>query len=437
MHLEPLTLGIIMVVVLAVLIVLKFPIGFSFLIVGFFGYIALRGWDSSFNLLASKVFSGTAHYLFTVVPLFILMGELAYFSGLGEGLYASLRAWLGKVRGGLAMATTIANAAFGAACGMPTAATAVFGRMAMPEMLDSKMDRSMAAGTVCATSGLSAVIPPSIIVVIYGFIAVEPIHKLLIAGLLPGILTTAVVLGMIALRVRKNPTLAPLSRIEVTWQERLRSLRGVWAMMAVVVLVIVGIYGGIFTPTEAGAVGAAGIFIIGAIRKRFNRNNLREAFLMTARDSSVIFIIIGGIVFFSAFLSVSGVSTALTNYVLGLTVPPIVVVIITMFIFLGLGTVLDPFSVLFLTIPLLAPVMRQLGVNGIWYGVLAVKMATIGMFTPPVGINCYMLKIVRPDLDLGEIFRGSVWFLWAEAIVMTLLVAFPNISLLLPGLMYG
>jgi len=158
---------------------------------------------------------------------------------------------------------------------------------------------------------------------------------------------------------------------------------------------------------------------------------------MAARDSSVIFIIIGGIVFFSAFLSVSGVSTTLTNYVLGLNVAPIAVVIITLFIFLGLGTVLDPFSVLFLTIPLLSPVMNQLGINNIWYGVLAVKMATIGMFTPPVGVNCYMLKVVRPDLELGEIFRGSIWFLSAEAIVMTLLVAFPQISLVLPSLMYG
>jgi len=431
-----LTIGIIMVVVLVALIVLKFPIGFSFLIVGFWGYVALRGFDSAFALLASKVFSGTAHYLFTVVPLFILMGELAYVAGIGEGLYAAFRAWLGNIRGGLAMATTMANAAFGAACGMPTAATAVFGRMALPEMLKAKTDRSLAAGTVAATAGLSAVIPPSVIAIIYGFLAIAPIHKILIAGLLPGAVSTAVILGMLAIRLRINPSLAPITGVTATWREKFRSLRGIWAMLTVIILVIGGIYTGMFSPTEAGAVGAAGMLIIGLALRKFNRTKLREALLMTARDTSVIFIIMGGIVFFSGFLSVSGISGAMTNYILGLTVSPTQVVIITMFILLGLGCILDPFSCMFLTIPLLSPIMKELGVNTIWYGVLVVKMITIGMITPPVGVNCYMLKVVCPELDLWEIFRGATWFLTAEAVIMTLLVAFPQISLLLPNLMY-
>jgi len=431
-----LTIGIIMVVVLVALIVLKFPIGFSFLIVGFWGYVALRGFDSAFALLASKVFSGTAHYLFTVVPLFILMGEFALVAGIGEGLFRAGRAWLGQVRGGLAMATTMANAAFGAACGMPTAATAVFGRMALPEMLKAKTDRSLAAGTVAATAGLSAVIPPSVIAIIYGFLAIAPIHKILIAGLLPGAVSTAVILGMLAIRLRINPSLAPVTGVTATWRERFRSLRGIWAMLTVIILVIGGIYTGMFSPTEAGAVGAAGMLVIGLALRKFNRTKLREALLMTARDTSVIFIIMGGIVFFSGFLSVSGISGAMTNYILGLTVSPTQVVIITMFILLGLGCILDPFSCMFLTIPLLSPIMKELGVNTIWYGVLVVKMITIGMITPPVGVNCYMLKVVCPELDLWEIFRGATWFLTAEAVIMTLLVAFPQISLLLPNLMY-
>jgi C4-dicarboxylate transporter DctM subunit len=433
---SPLTIGLIMVGILAALIVLRFPIGYAFLIVGFFGYVALRGYDAAFALLASKVFRGTANYLLTVVPLFILMGELAFVGGIGEGLFRAGRAWLGNIRGGLVMATTMANAAFGAACGMPTAATAVFGRLAIPEMLAAKTDRSLAAGTVAATAGLSAVIPPSIIIIIYGFIAITPIHKLLMAGLLPGVLTTGVILGMLAIRLRINPSLAPIAGITVPWRERWRSLGGVAPMMAVVVLVIGGIFRGIFTPTEAGAVGAAGMFIIGAAQRRLNRAKIYEAFLMSARDTSVIFIIIGGIIFFTAFLSVAGVSGALSSFVLGLHVSPLGVVIITMFIFLGLGCVLDPFSVIFLAVPLLAPIIKQLGVNDIWYGILVVKMATIGMFTPPVGLNSYMLKVVRPDLDLWEIFRGAMWFLWAEAVVMVLLIAFPQVSLFLPTMMY-
>lgn len=435
---SPLTIGILLLCVLIALIVLKFPVGFSFLIVGFWGFAALRGFDGAFGFLSSKVFAGTASYLLTVVPVFVLMGELAFAGGIGEGIYRASRAWLGHIRGGLVMATTLANAGFGAACGMPQAATAVFTRVAVPEMLKAKTDRSLATGSVVAAAGLSAVIPPSVIAIIYGFLAVTPIHKLLIAGILPGILTAAVYMGMLSIRLRINPSLAPTIP-GVPWRERFRSLRGIWGMMAVVILVIWGIYTGRFTPTEGGAVGAAGMFIIGLALRRLNRNNIREAFLNSAEITSIIFIVMGGIVFFTGFLSLSGISGAMVNFVAGLAFPPIGVVIITMFIFLGLGCVLDPFSVVFLAVPLLAPIMRELWVApvmSIWYGVLVVKMTTIGMFTPPVGLNVYMFKTLRPDFSYSEVFRGAMWFLSAEAVVMTLLIAFPQISLLLPRLMY-
>lgn len=432
---DTLTLGIILVVVLIALIVLKFPVGFSFLIVGFWGFVVLRGFDSAFTYLSSKVFIGSASYLLTVVPLFILMGELAFVSGIGEGLFKAGRLWLGHIRGGLPMATTLANALFGAACGMPQAATAVFARVALPEMFKAKVDRSLAAGSIVAAAGLSAVIPPSVIAIIYGFLATAPIHKILIAGLLPGLLTAGVFLGMLYVRVRINPSLAP-PITGVTWRERFRSLRGIWGMLAVVILVIWGIYTGVFTPTEGGSVGAAGILIIALVLRRLNRTNFREALLMSARTTSIIFIVIGGIIFFTGFLSLSGVSGAVINFVAGLTVSPTVAVIITLFIFLALGCVLDPFSVLFLTIPLLSPIMKEMGVDPIWFGILAIKMTTIGMITPPVGLNVYMLKTIRPDLSYSEVFRGSAWFLAAEAVVMTLLVAFPAITLWLPGQMY-
>ena len=433
MTVEP--IGIVLMVVLIALIVLKFPVGFSFLLVGFLGYTAIRGFDSAFGLLASKVFTGTAQYLLTVVPLFILMGELAFASGIGESLFKAGRAWLGHFRGGLVMTTTLANAAFGAACGMPEAATAVFGKAAMPMMLKAKTDRSLAAGSIVAAAGLSAVIPPSVIMIIYGFLAVVPIHKILLAGALPGLLTAGVYMVMLQLRLRRNPSLAPPTT-RVSWRERFRSIRGVWGMLTVVVVAIGGIYTGIFTPTEAGAVGAFGILVIALVLKKLDRTKLREALLMSARTTTIIFIVIGGIIFFTAFLSVSGVTMALTGFITGLTVPPIGVVILVMFMFLALGCVLDPFSVIFLTIPMLSPIIKELGVDPIWFGVLVVKMATIGMFTPPVGINCYVLRIVLPDFSLGEIFKGASWFLAAEAVVMALLIAFPIITLWLPHAMY-
>jgi C4-dicarboxylate transporter DctM subunit len=321
---DSLTIGIIMVVCLIALIVLKFPVGYAFLIIGFFGFIALRGWDSAFSYLATKVFSGSTQYLLTTVPLFVLMGEVAFASGIGEGLFSAARAWLGGIRGGLVIATTIANAGFGAACGMPTAATAVFGKVAIPEMLNAKTDRRLAAGSVVAAAGLSAIIPPSVIAIIYGFLAIAPIHKILMAGLLPGLLSVGITIAMLAIRLRANPALCP--PIEpVPWRERWRLLKGVWAMIAVVVLVIGGIYGGIFSPTEAGAVGAAGMFIIALALRKLNRNNFRDALMLTARTTSIIFIVMGGIVFFTGFLSLSGISGAMTDMIGGMAVPPIVV----------------------------------------------------------------------------------------------------------------
>lgn len=207
-------------------------------------------------------------------------------------------------------------------------------------------------------------------------------------------------------------------------------------MMAVVILVIWGVYTGVFTPTEGGAVGATGMFIIAAALRRLNRTNIREAFLNSAEITSIIFIVMGGIVFFTGFLSLSGISGALTSFVAGLTVSPTGVIIITMFMFLGLGCVLDPFSVVFLAVPLLAPIIRGLGINSIWYGILVVKMTTIGMFTPPVGLNVYMFKTLRPDFSYSEVFRGAMWFLSAEAVVMALLITFPQITLWLPAMMY-
>ena len=207
-------------------------------------------------------------------------------------------------------------------------------------------------------------------------------------------------------------------------------------MLTVVVVAIGGIYSGIFTPTEAGAVGAAGILVISLVLRKLDRTKLRDALLMSARTTTIIFIVIGGLIFFTAFLPVSGVTGALTGFITGLAVPPIGVVIIVMFMFLALGCVLDPFSVIFLTIPVLSPIIKELGIDPIWFGVLVVKMATIGMFTPPVGINCYVLRIVLPDFSLGEIFKGASWFLAAEAVVMALLIAFPIITLWLPHFMY-
>jgi len=431
---ETLTVGVIMVVVLVVLVILKFPIGFAFLLIGFCGYVILKSWGSAFGLLPTKVFGGTASYLLTVVPLFILMGEIAFSSGIGEGLYKAFRALLGRFRGGLLMATTIANAAFGAACGMPEAATGVFGKLAMPEMLRHNTNRSFAAGAIVGSAGLSALIPPSVLAIIYGFLAVAPINKCLIAGILPGILTVLVYVVMINIRVRRNPQLAPpiaaVSRAELG-----RSLLGVLPMLAVVLLSIIGILVGLFTPTEGGGVGAAGVLIIAVAMRKISGRGFKDALTASGKTTSVLFIMVGGLAFFSAFLAVSGVSQKMTDAFVGLPVPTTLIIILTLFIFLGLGCIIGPFPLMYLTIPLMAPIMKTLGVDLIWYGVLAVKMATMGMITPPLGINCYMLRLVLPEFSIQDIFKGSIHYLLADVVIIALLVAFPQISLVLPRLM--
>lgn len=425
-----------MVAVLVVLLVLKFPIGFAFLLIGFCGYAILRGWDSSFALLPNKVFGGTASYLLTVVPLFILMGELASVTGIGESLYRAARAWLGRLRGGLLIATTVANAAFGAASGMPETTTLVFAKVAMPEMLRAKHDRSFVAGSIVGAAGLDALIPPSVIMIIYAFLAVAPIHKALIAGIFPGLLTVVVFIVMINIRVRRNPRLAP-QVTGISWEEKVRSIRGVIPMFSVILLAILGILFGLFSPTEGGAVGAFGVLVVGLVMRKINPTQFRDAVASSGRLTGIVFIMIGGLAFFSAFLAASGISSALTNAILGLHASRTLIVIVSLFIFLGLGCVIGPFPLMYLTIPLMAPIMKGLGVDLIWYGVLAVTMATMGMITPPLGISCYMLRLVFPEIPIQEIFRGASWFLLANVVVVVLLVAFPLISTWLPKAMYG
>lgn len=431
---ETLLVGILMVAALAVLVLMKFPVGFAFLLIGFCGYALIRGWDSAFALLPSKVFGGTASYLLSVVPLFILMGELAASTGIGEGLFKTFRAWVGTIKGGLVTSTILANAAFGAASGMPETTTLVFSKVAMPEMLRSKVDRTLTAGCIVGAAGLDALIPPSVIMIIYGFLAVAPIDKCLMAGIVPGLLSVGVYTAMVYVRVRRNPALSP-SVTGITWRDRFRSLRDVVGIFAVIVLAIGGILAGLFTPTEGGAVGAAGVLIVALVMRKVTRANFFDALCAAGRATSIIFIMVGGLVFFSAFLSVSGVSTAMTHAISGLHFSPTVVVIITLFMFLGLGCVIGPFPLMYLTIPLIAPIMKSLGVDLIWYGVLAIKVATMGMITPPLGINCYILRMTYPEIPIGEIFKGARWFLLADAVSVALLVAFPQISTLVPNLM--
>ena len=424
------------IVIAGVLVAMGCPIGFSFLIGGFIGIVAIKGFGPAFAFLSDKLFSANITYELSVVSLFLLLGNLCYHAGITQSLYYSARLWVGHLKGGLLIATTLANALFGAASGSTTAATAVFAKVAIPEMLNYKVDRAFAAGCVTASGTLSALIPPSVLVVIYGILAKTSIAKLLIATILPGLLTTGLYIVTILVKTKITPGLAP-PLPKAPWKEKLVSILDVWRILALFMLVMGGIFFGWFTPTEGGAIGAAGATLLLVLKNRgLKPAAFSGALLDTAKNSAGLFIIITGTYVFSSSLSLAGITSAISQFVVELPVSPVVIVMGILLLYFVLGCILDPMSMLFLTVPIILPSLTKLGVDLLWFGVLAVKMACIGMITPPVGLNCFMFVSVRTDYRLEEVFRGVSWFIGAEFLIMIILVAFPEISLWLPRLMF-
>ncbi len=428
-------IGVIAVVATVVLLLAGMPIGFIFLAIGFGGLAMIRGLGPALSMIGSRPFDVNSTYELSVVALFVLMGHLAYASGITQDIFRTARLWLGGLRGGLVIATTMANAAFGAACGSTTAATAVFGRVAIPEMLRHGVDRRLAAGCVVAAGSLSAIIPPSVLIIIYGFLARESIARLLIAGIIPGIITAVIFSGMIFVRATINPKLAP-PITGATWKEKLHSIRGVWGVAILAVVVMGGIFTGMFTPTEGGGIGAMGAFILVLTSRKLTRKVLSESFLETARTTAVIFIIITGALIFTMFLVLTGVPAAISTFIIGLPVPSVVIIIGFMLLFIALGCIVEPMSMMFLTIPTILPIVLQMGYDPIWFGILVVTTAEIGMITPPMGLNCFMLKSVVPELSLKDIFIGSGWFVIMFMVALGLFIAFPQLVLWLPNLMF-
>ena len=429
------TAGAIALGLVAVLLVLGMPIGFIFLIAGSLGVFMVSGLTPFLGVIGGKGYDINASYELAVIPLFILMGQLTYFSGITEGLYRSARAWLGHLKGGLVMATTVANAAFGACCGSTTAATAVFGKVAIPEMLRQGIDRRLAAGCVAASGSLSAIIPPSVLIVVYGILALESIAKLLVAGIIPGVIQVLIFSVMVYVRATINPRLAP-SAPAAPWGERLRSIRGVWGVVVLFVVVMGGIWAGIFTPTEGGGIGAMGAFLLVVAARKVNRTVFDEAFLETARTAAAIFIIITGVRIFTVFLGLTHIPAQVSAILVGLPVPPVVIIISFLLLLVALGCLLEPMSMMFLTMPLMLPIVRELGYNTIWFGILVVTTCEMGMVTPPMGLNCFMLKSVVPELSLGEIFSGIWWYIAMWVVALAFYLAFPQIILFLPGTMF-
>jgi tripartite ATP-independent transporter DctM subunit len=420
------------------LIAIRTPVAFALALVGFVGLVWIGGQGLAIAFVGSDLFSAVATFSLTAVPLFLLMGHFAYHAGLTRAAFDAARIWLSRLPGGLAMATVLACAIFGAASGSGIAAAAALGRITVPEMLRYGYDKGLATGTIASAATLAVLIPPSVVMIIYAVFTEQSVGRLFIAGIVPGLISAFLYMAMLYVRVRLKPELAPSVAYRPTRSEHLRAFSQVWGIVVLFVLVIGGIYTGFVTAAEAGAIGAFGAFLLMALARRLKWESFRESVVMTARTTGMIFLLFVAATIFTRFVAISGVPQFLSGLIIDIGAPPIVLLIALCVLYMFLGMFLDSISMMLLTLPVLLPILIDLDVNLIWFGVLIVKVVEIGAITPPFGVTVYVIKgVVGDQVRLEEIFRGVGWFLVMDLVMLALLIAFPAISLWLPETMMG
>jgi tripartite ATP-independent transporter DctM subunit len=434
--LSPETTGLLVAILLFVWLAVGVHIGVALGLAGFIGIYLSVGPDAATAQIATIPFGTTNSFALAVIPLFILMGSFATVAAMTTDLFRAAYVWVGNLRGGLGMATVIASAAFGAASGSTIVNAAVFTRMAMPEMTRFGYDVRLSAGCIAAAGTIAALIPPSILMVVYAVITEQSIGKLLIAGIVPGILTALIYCGGLHLIARWRPDIAPRAELAFSWGDRLRSLYGVWGIVFLFVIVVGGIYGGYFPATYAGAVGAFGAFVIALIKRRLGKGSLVEVLKEAALTTSVIFIIVVGGILFARFLTYSGLVTIISSALVDLGTGKYAYLLGFILLFIVLGCFLEPIAIMVMTLPVMFPVMKDAGFDPIWLGVIAVKLAEIGVLTPPVGLNVFVVKSSSPvPVTLGQAFTGVTPFILLDFLSLGIYVAFPEMILWLPNLM--
>jgi tripartite ATP-independent transporter DctM subunit len=419
-----------------VLIAIRVPIGLALMLVSMTGIWLLKGFGVAAGMLGAEPFEFAAHWSFSAIPMFLLMGAVAHYSGVSTALFQAARVWLGGLPGGLAVATNFACAGFSAASGSSIATAAAMGRITVPQMIAAGYHPGLATGVVASAGTLGSLIPPSISFVLYGIFAEVSISKLFVAGILPGLLTAAIYGIMIITRCSLNPALAPRMTQRFTWRERFVVLKDVWPILVLILSVIGGLYAGLVTPTEAGAFGAGVSFLIAFLQGRLTWQVFKDSVVEALSSSARIFFIAIGAVLLTRFLALAGTGAYLTEIVGTWAADPVLLVLAASLIYLALGMFLDPLGLLLITLPLLLPMFEALGLDLIWFGVIVVKYIEIGLLTPPVGLNVYVVKsVVGREIALETIFKGVGWFLACEIVIVALLLRFPSISLYLPNLM--
>jgi len=431
---SPPLVGAIGLIVLFMLMAARMPVGVSFLLVGCVGTGVLAEWDVALAALARIPYTWASAYVFSCVPLFILMGMVFSKSGIAADLYRTAYYWLGRLPGGLVLASIAGCGGFAAVSGSSTAGAAAMGTICYPEMRKYNYNKSLAAGAIAAGGTLGIMIPPSLGFIIYGIITEQSIGKLFIAGIIPGILELTFFLVAVIILVKIKPSLAPASEFEITWKEKLASLANVWPVLVVFLLILGGIYLGVFTPIEAGGMGAAASIILTIVMRRFTWKSFVEACLATIHITAMIFLLFMGAMVFNVFMTLSNLPQAISSMLSNVGSGDVLVIII-LAIFFPLGCFLDVTSMIILTMPLFLPGLVAANVDLIWFGVLAVLSAEIALLTPPIGMNVFVVQGVVGDVPLEKVFLGVIPFLIANLILLVILYMIPEVSLFLPRLM--
>jgi C4-dicarboxylate transporter DctM subunit len=419
---------------LFVIAFLGFPLGLTMLLVGFAGVGVLRGWEPALETVSQQIIDVALNTNFAVLPMFLLMGAFVYRAALSDDLYECANAWCGHFKGGLAMATVVACGGFSAISGSSAATAATMAKVAVPSMRRFNYDDGIAAGTVAAGGTMGFLIPPSAALIVYGILTEESIAALFIAGILPGVLTVAAYMLVIAVLARFRPEHCPPGN-RASWSQRWRALYRVWAVLALFLLILGGISFGLFTPNEAGGIGAIGALAFALGRRRMTWPIFFDALLEAANTTAMIFTIIIGALVLNSFVILAGLSAGVLAWIETLDFAPIVIILIILGFYVILGTVIEGLAMIFLTVPIFVPVVEGLGYDLVWFGIVVVMVVEISLITPPIGLNVFVLKSMLPDVPLSAIFRGIIPFFIADIARLLLVVLFPAIALFLPRLL--
>jgi C4-dicarboxylate transporter, DctM subunit len=430
----PLETGIIGIIVLFVLLAASMPVAFAMGIVGFIGFSIIVSPHAAIAMIATDLFDTLSSYSLTVIPLFVLMGQIALHAGISRKLFDAAYHWFGPLPGGMAMATVGACTGFGAICGSSPATAATMASVALPEMKRFNYSMELGAGAVAAGGSLGMLIPPSVVFICYAIMTEQSIGQLFLAGIIPGLLIATIFGLTIWLQCKIDPTMGPVAP-KTTMKEKFKSLLGVSETLLLFILVMGGMFAGIFTPTEAAAVGAAGAIVVGLVRRQLNWKVLIQSLQETARTSCMVLIIVAGAVMFGHFLAVTRIPFELAAWLAGLPLPGWIIIAFIILFFLIAGCFVDALALIMLTIPIFYPVVIGLGFDPIWFGVIVVVVTQMGVISPPVGVNVYVVAGIARDIPLQTVFRGSLPFLLALVVSAAILVAFPALSLWLPNLL--